>query len=345
MDDFPAKTATIDDVAKLAGVSIATVSRTISKPEKVAESTRKKVTAAIARTGYVANAMARNLRLKRSQMVLVLTPSIADPNFPGILIGLEKAASKRGYGVLIGNTDGGVTQEESYLRFLSTGMADGLIVLTGHLPVAGWGNSAAAFPPLVAATRPIDHFDIDYVGVNDMVAAKMATEYLVSLGHMHIAYIAGPAGSAVSENRQAGYAKAMSAEWLVDGDGTIEGGRAAVERLFIRDTLPTAFFCFNDDTAIGVIGALKSRGYRVPEDFSVIGFDDIPYANTITPSLTTVRQPRLQIGETAMGILLDKLTGNRDAPSKRLLHGDLVVRESCTRPRRHLLSAKRGARS
>ncbi len=123
--------ATIEDVAKLAGVSIATVSRALRSPEKVAESTRKKVTAAIARTGYTANAMAQNLRMQRSQMVLVLASSIADPNFAGILTGLEKAANDRGYGVLIGNTEGTSGLEQNYLRFLSTGMADGLVLLTG----------------------------------------------------------------------------------------------------------------------------------------------------------------------------------------------------------------------
>ena len=118
-----------------------------------------------------------------------------------------------------------------------------------------------------------------------------------------------------------------------DGDGTGEGGRAAVERLFIRDTLPTAFFCYNDDTAIGVISSLKSRGYRVPEDFSVIGFDDIPFANNVSPSLTTMRQPRTLIGEQAMETLLDNLIEKTNAPKHVLLHGDLVVRESCSQPR------------
>lgn len=348
MDDRPKKAATIEDVAKLAGVSIATVSRAIRMPEKVAESTRKKVTFAVARTGYTANAMARNLRLKRSQMVMVLAPSIADPNFPGILIGLEKVASKRGYGVIIGNTEGNIAHEESYLRFLSTGMVDGLIILTGHLPVAGWEKSpTGTFPPLVAVTRPIDGPQFDYVGVDDVSAAKMATEYLMSLGHKQIVYVAGPIGDVVSDRREKGYADAVTSVrpddevWTVEGDGTGEGGRAAVERLFIRDTLPTAFFCYNDDTAIGVISSLNSRGYRVPEDFSVIGFDDIPFANNVTPSLTTMRQPRTQIGELAMETLLDNLTGNSSKPKHVLLHGDLVVRESCSQPREKQLGGYR----
>ncbi len=305
-------------------------------PEKVAESTRKKVTAAIARTGYTANAMAQNLRMQRSKMVMVLAPSIADPNFPGILIGLEKIANERGYGVLIGNTEGTVSLEENYLRFLSAGMVDGLVLLTGHLPVAGWPEApASSFPPMVAAACPVSHADIPYVGVDDIAAAKMATEYLISLGHRNIVYVAADSSDAVSDLRHEGYLLGLSEaanpieNWRVDGDGSGEGGRAAVERLFIKDTLPTAFFCYNDDTAIGVISALRMRGYRVPEDFSVIGFDDIPFANNITPALTTIRQPRSQIGELAMEFLLDTLADQTGSMATTLLRGDLVVRESC----------------
>lgn len=335
------KIATIEDVARLAGVSIATVSRAISKPEKVAESTRKKVSAAIARTGYTVNAMARNLRLRRSQMVMVLAPSIGDPNFAGILIGLEKVANARGYGVLIGNTEGDISLEENYMRFISTGMADGLILLTGHLPVAGWPQlPASSFPAFVAATHPISHANSSYVGIDDLNASVVATEYLLTLGHSEITFVSGPQGNAVSELRQTGFHRAITAshhttnQRVVAGDGTSEGGRAAVERLFIQDKLPTAFFCFNDDTAIGVIAALRSRGYDVPKDFSVIGFDDIPFSNKITPALTTIRQPRKKIGELAMGLLLDSLKDRSLPPETIYLHGDLIVRESCGIPRR-----------
>ncbi|WP_428523322.1 LacI family DNA-binding transcriptional regulator [Roseibium sp.] len=336
MDDPGSRPATIEDVAKLAGVSIATVSRALRSPEKVAESTRKKVTAAIARTGYTANAMAQNLRMQRSQMVLVLASAIADPNFAGILTGLEKAANDRGYGVLIGNTEGTTGLEQNYLRFLSTGMADGLILLTGHIPVAGEPQTPlTALPPIVATERPVDRGDISYVGVDDVASAKMATEYLISLGHRRIVFISGGPADVRSDLRHSGYQKGLREsavslrDWRLEGDGSAESGRAAVERLFIKDDLPTAFFCFNDNTAIGVISALQMRGYRVPEDFSVLGFDDIPFANNFTPGLTTIRQPRQHIGEKAMSLLLDRLANRTLSAQTHLLHGDLIVRESC----------------
>jgi LacI family repressor for deo operon, udp, cdd, tsx, nupC, and nupG len=340
VDEPTSRPATIEDVAKLAGVSIATVSRAIRMPEKVAESTRKKVSSAIARTGYTANAMAQNLRMKRSQMVMVLAPSIADPNFPAILTGLEREANARGYGVLIGNTEGEIPLEEKYMRFLATGMVDGLILLTGHLPVAGSpAPQTQSLPPLVAVGRPIVGRDISYLGVDDVAASKVATEYLVSLGHRKIVYLSGGSTDVLSDLRHSGYRLGLQEaadkidDWRIEGDSTSEGGRAAVERLFIKDTLPTAFFCFNDNTAIGVISALQVRGYNVPRDFSVIGFDDIPFASNITPGLTTIRQPRQQIGEKAMRVLLDRIADRSRAAEINLLHGDLVVRESCARAR------------
>lgn len=339
MEKQSVKPATIEDVAKLAGVSIATVSRAIRNPEKVAESTRKRVTTAIAHTGYTANAMAQNLRMQRSQMVMVLAQSISDPNFPGILTGLEKVANARGYGLLIGNTEGDVAMEEKYLRFLSTGMADGLVLMSGHVPVAGWPkNPNAVLPPMVAVSRPVRRENVAYVGVDDVNGSKVATEYLMSLGHKRIVYVSGPHGDAVSELRYRGYCLALGeafdagSSWKVQGDGTSEGGRAAVERLFIRDSLPTAFFCYNDSTAIGVIGSLQTRGYQVPRDFSVVGFDDIPFSRNISPSLTTIRQPRGQIGELAMSQLLDSLSTRTATTSETLLHGDLIVRDSCSAP-------------
>lgn len=330
------KQATIEDVAKLAGVSIATVSRAIRHPEKVAESTRKRVTAAIARTGYVANAMAQNLRMRRSQMVLVLTNSIAEPNFAGILTGMEKVANERGYGVLIGSTEGNIPIEEKYMGFLSTGMVDGLLLTTGHLPVAGWPKLPLhSLPPVIAVGRPVEKEDVCYVGIDDVTAAKVATEYLVSLGHKDVAYVSGGSSDVLSDLRHEGYKRGLDEaamplrDWRIETDGTSEGGRSAVERMFIKDTLPSAFFCHNDNIAFGVVSALQLRGYNVPKDFSVVGFDDISFSKNITPALTTIRQPRAKIGEEAMTRLLDRIADPQSKQSDVLLHGDLMVRESC----------------
>jgi len=160
------KLATIEDVAAIAGVSIATVSRAINEPTKVADATRRRVTEAIARTGYTTNAMARSLRVRRSNMILILAPDVGDPNFSNILVGLETEASKRGYGVLIGNTQNDPERESDYLRFISSNQADGLILLTGHLPYGIGQDGPQALPPMVAVNEPVPGTDVPFVGVD-----------------------------------------------------------------------------------------------------------------------------------------------------------------------------------
>ena len=333
------KLATIEDVAAIAGVSIATVSRAINEPTKVADETRRRVTEAIARTGYTTNAMARSLRMRRSNMILILAPDVGDPNFSNILVGLETEASKRGYGVLIGNTQNDATRETDYLRFISSNQADGLILFTGHQPY-GFGNDAgeARLPPMVAVNEPVSNSDVPFVGVDNFEGARVATEHLISQGHRRIAFIGHSTGKAVNQLREEGYRAALAGagiaidpRLILPGDGTTESGRQATEHMFVRDVLPTAFFCVNDATALGVIIALNARKYDLPREFSVMGFDDISFASFVTPSLTTMKQPRLKIGEEAMDLLLALLEGKPPRKKEVLLRAELIVRNSVSR--------------
>ena len=326
------KLATIEDVAAIAGVSIATVSRAINEPTKVADETRRRVTEAIARTGYTTNAMARSLRMRRSNMILILAPDVGDPNFSNILVGLETEASKRGYGVLIGNTQNDAEREADYLRFISSNQADGLILLTGHLP---FGHANARLPPMVAVNEPVPNGDVPFVGVDNFEGSRIATEYLISQRHRRIAFIGHSTSRAVNQLRERGYRAALEGagiavdpQLILDGDGTTESGRLAAEHMFVRDVLPTAFLCVNDATALGVIIALNTRRYDLPRQFSVMGFDDISFASFVTPSLTTMKQPRLRIGEVAMDMLLRLLEGSRPDRNEVLLRSELIVRNS-----------------
>ena len=159
----------------MAGVSIATVSRVINAPSKVSEAPRRRVNEAIARTGYTTNAMARSLRMRRSKTILILAPDVGDPNFSNILVGLETEASKRDYGVLIGNTQNNPTRETNYLRFISSNQADGLILLTGHLPFGFViDESGSNLPPAVAVNEPIDGGVVPFVGIDNFQAARIA---------------------------------------------------------------------------------------------------------------------------------------------------------------------------
>ncbi|MBL8592277.1 MAG: LacI family DNA-binding transcriptional regulator [Devosia sp.] len=335
------KLATIEDVAAIAGVSIATVSRAINEPTKVADETRRRVNDAIARTGYTTNAMARSLRMRRSNMILILAPDVGDPNFSNILVGLETEASKRGYGVLIGNTQNDPERESDYLRFISSNQADGMILLTGHLPFGhAQPGQETRLPPMVAVNEPVANSDIPFVGVDNFEGARLAAEHLISQGHRRIAFIGRSSSRAVNQLRERGYRAALEGAGIaieplliLDGDGTTESGRQATEHMFVRDVLPTAFLCVNDATALGVIIALTARRYDLPRQFSVMGFDDISFASFVTPSLTTMKQPRLRIGEAAMDMLLGLLEGNRPDRNSVLLRSELIVRNSVAPPK------------
>ncbi len=332
--------ATIEDVARLAEVSIATVSRAIHTPEKVAKSTRQRVNQAIAITGYTTNAMARSLRMGRSNMILVLAPDIGDPNFSSILVGLENEARAHGYGVLIGHTQNDPERGLEYLKFLSSGQAAGLVLFTGHEP---FGHQALGqrLPPTVAVFEPVFGARTSYVGVDDVAGARKAAEYLLSAGHRSIAFIGDSKTRLGQARRREGYDFALNAaripadkRIIVEGDGTTESGRLGLEQLFMRDTLPTAFMCVNDATAVGVMNGLAARGYDLPRDFSVIGFDDVPQATYLNPALTTIRQPRTAIGRQAMALLLETLATPASEPKEILIMPDLVVRGSVTAPAR-----------
>ncbi|RYE07672.1 MAG: LacI family transcriptional regulator [Hyphomicrobiales bacterium] len=333
------KLATIEDVAAIAGVSIATVSRALNEPTKVAESTRHRVNDAIARTGYTTNAMARSLRMRRSNMILILAPDVGDPNFSNILVGLETEASKRGYGILIGNTQNDPTRESDYLRFISSNQADGLILLTGHLPFGfAQQGPAAQLPPIVAVNEPILGQEIPFVGVDNFEGARLAVEHLISQGHRRVAFIGRSTSKIINQLRERGYRAALESAGIpidplliLDGDGTTESGRQAAEHMFVRDVLPTAFFCVNDATALGVIIALNARRYDLPRQFSVMGFDDISFASFVTPPLTTMKQPRSKIGEAAMNLLLTLLEGREVENKEVLLRSELILRNSVAR--------------
>jgi LacI family repressor for deo operon, udp, cdd, tsx, nupC, and nupG len=275
--------------------------------------------------------------MRRSNMILILAPDVGDPNFSNMLVGLETEASKRGYGVLIGNTQNDPERESDYLRFFSSNQADGLILLTGHLPYGI--EPGSRLPPMVAVNEPVPGSDVPFVGVDNFEGARIAAEHLISQGHRRIAFIGRAPSRGSHQLREQGYRAALGGAGIaidplliLDGDGTTESGRQAAEHMFVRDVLPTAFLCVNDATALGVIIALNARRYDLPRQFSIMGFDDISFASFVTPSLTTMKQPRLRIGEAAMDVLLSLLEGTRPDRNQVLLRSELIVRNSVARP-------------
>lgn len=330
--------ATITDVARRAGVSTATVSRTLAAPDRVASDTRAKVMAAVAATGYTPNITARNLRARSTRIVLALVPGMSNTFFNPILNAVEDTLSAAGYGLIIGDTQGSVAKEAHYTRLIRAGQVDGVILFTGHLPRDEDYTVAAAHVPIALVCNEIPGNSFFSVfDVANRQAAQMAVEYLVAAGHRRIAHIGGSPENIEARERMQGYADALSAAGLssdpdlVWGDSfRFEAGVDAAHRYLAAAAPPTAVFAAADDAAIGFIRTVRDAGIRTPDDVSVVGFDDIEYANVIEPPLTTMHQPRADLGRSAATDLLLRMAPNApDLPPTRMrLPCKLVIRDS-----------------
>jgi len=333
---------TIQDVARIAGVSTATVSRALHNPGVVSRQTRERVEKAVRETGYAGNAMARSLRRMETRMIVVLVPDIGNPFFSEILSGIESVASASGYNVLIGDTENDPAKERTFADYVRGHQADGMLLLNGRPPYfadATQGTDRRALPPLVVLCERLPRHDFPTVRIDNVTAAAAATAHLASLGHRHIAHITGPEGNILTAERLQGFEQALedaglqpSQAAVQQGDFSIDSGRRAVRRLMEATPRPTAVFCANDEMAIGAIAELKSFGRAVPADVSVVGFDDLQIAGCYDPPLTTVRQPRREIGETSMRLMLERLANDNLKARDCVLPWELVVRGSSAAP-------------
>src|SRR5438094_1216343 len=330
-------------VAKRAGVSTATVSRVLSRPEIVAPSTRRGVMRAVEVLGYAPNAAAKNLRTLRSRKVLVTVPDISNPFFSLILQGIEDTALGQGYSVLVGDTQHDVKREERYAQMLKRKEADGLIFLGHRLPkevAALVRTMAPQCAPVVNGCEFSPRLGVPSVHIDNAKAAYEAMDHLYRLGHRRIGIVTGPLVSPLSRDRLSGAtarAKQARAERdfiVMHGDFSIESGSVAAERLLGRRDPPSAIFCFNDEMAMGVLETARRRHVRVPDDLSVVGFDDIRFARYTDPPLTTVAQPMRAIGEGTVRLLLQILHGDgASAPESVTLPHTLTIRPSTAPPR------------
>jgi LacI family transcriptional regulator len=331
---------TIADVARHAGVSVATVSHVMNRTRHVEPETAERVRTAIAALRYSPNSVARSLRRGETKTIGLLLPDNSNPFFASVARQIEDAGFVSGYTVILCNSDGNAEKEERYLSVLMAKQIDGLIF-------AGSSDHARVFArllpsvPAVLVDREIHSVHVDSVLVDHDHGGYLAGQYLVRLGHRRIGVIGGPRDSSSSPARLRGFVRALEeagfdlpAEAVVDSDYHFAGGRLAMERLMEQAPQITAVFACNDLMAMGAIAALRSRGLRVPGDMSMIGFDDIPYAVTTWPPLTTIAQPVERIGTRAVSLLLERLS-EPTAPSRReILAPVLVERESCAPSRR-----------
>ena len=325
-------------VAAELGVSVATISRVLTRPDLVNRQTRDRVLQGIERLGYRPNLIARDLRRGETRTVLVVVSKLS-AFFLEILRGTEQAAEEIGFAVLMGNAKGDIRRTITYFDQVASRRADGIILLTGVLP-PGAETAATKLPPLVVAAESLRDSPLPTVGIDHVGGAEEAVRYLIGLGHKRIAHIAGPDHVLSSRARATGYRKALRAARLPfddtlmqRGDFSVESGGKMLQVLMQRKPTPSAIFCANDEMAIGAIQALKSAGLSVPGDVSVVGFDDEEIAELYDPPLTTVHIPRFDIGYQSMMMLRDSITPQRSVRST-VLATRLIIRATSEAPRK-----------
>lgn len=330
---------TIIDVAARAGVSTATVSRVLSQPDRVAESTRHRVLEAVRALGYRPNVAARTLRTLRAAKILLTVPDISNPFFASVIRGAEEAARDAGYAVVVGDTRHDPEVEDQYAEMLSRREVDGLIFLGHRLPasLAPLLAQQGAAAPIVNGCEYSPDIGVPSVHIDNAAASAAMVDHLVALEHRAIGLVTGPAISPISRDRLAGAMAAAQRAGLAEqvavrtGDYSARSGFEQAAALL--DAGVTALFCFSDEMALGAIAAVAARGLSCPGDISVAGFDDLPLARYFQPPLTTIAQPKAMIGRRTVELLVAILR-NVDGPSRHVtLDHELVVRGSTARVR------------
>jgi len=333
------RTPKITDVARVAGVSTATVSRSLSKPESVAEATRNIVLAAAELTGYRVNHAARNLRRQRTGAVVVMVPNLGNPFFSEILAGIEVTLARSDLNMLVVDTRQVRAKPELVSEYLHNNRADGIIALDGALPgsLLGAGFESPAGPPIVFACEWTRDGAYPSVRVDNDHGARLAIAHLHALGHRRIGLLSGPKDNVLTQARQAGALAALSAfgisprpDCLFRGDFSLDSGVMAAHAWLDLAERPTAVFCASDQMAFGFISELARSGLSVPRAVSVVGFDDIDIAGRYIPALTTIRQPRSSLGATAARMMIERLSGTVDLEPAvpTILEVELIVRDS-----------------
>jgi DNA-binding LacI/PurR family transcriptional regulator len=330
---------TIYDVARLAGVSTATVSRALNGTGQIAPATRSTIEAAVEQLGYRPNTIARSLVTKSTQTIAFLLPDITNPFYASLVRGIERYVLSHDHTMLLCTTDGDAEREEQYLNLLRAKQVDGALVDGLVLPPERIARFVRDGFPIVCLDRDIDSSSIPLVQVDNRLGGRLATEHLLALGHRRIGHVTGSRMLRISDDRLAGYRDALAAAGVVDdpglvGDGsfTEESGHDAALALLHASPDITAIFAANDLSALGVLNAVVESGRRVPDDVSVIGFDDLRLSSFTSPPLTTVRQPAVEIAELATKLLIRLVRGEEVERMHHLLAPELVVRASTAAP-------------
>ncbi|MFZ0243644.1 MAG: LacI family DNA-binding transcriptional regulator [Desulfobacterales bacterium] len=326
------------DIARLSGVSLATVSRAIHAPHKVRDETRKKVLGAIREHNYIYNAAAADLSRRQSKVIGLLIPTTRSPVFAESILAIQEYSQSAGYAVILGNTSYNAATEKRLLQQFEERRVAG-VILTGftfacEADVAGLKVHGI---PHVIIWEDLNDRDINFVGFDNFRTAQQMTEHLISFGHRRIGLIIGPYSKVGRvRKRWEGFKHSMEKNGLavdpalvVETEPTLENGEAAMSFLLGRPEPPTAVFAASDVLAIGALKAARQAGLAVPEQISVAGHDDIGFAAYTQPPLTTMRVRSYEIGRLAVEVLLEEIDTGKCRPRRHCLAAELVVRGSC----------------
>ena len=336
---------TIEQVARHAGVSVATVSRTLNDSPTVKPETALRVREAIRELNYIPNQSARNLRRNESRVILALAPNFSNPYYSHILTGIGEKAREKGYSVLICNTFGQAHRERHFLEMLETRRADGAILLGCNKEYTdySWLAHYTDNYPVVLCCEYVPELDCPTVSIDNYSAARETVSYLISLGHRRIAMMSADNGYISTKLRRCGFCDAMSGAGLsvdeasiapADAEYSFSSGQAAARKLLALEPRPTAIFCVSDILALSVISVAGELGLKVPADLTVTGFDDVDYTTMFHPFLTTVAQPCYEMGKKSLSAVLDIIQESRNAISGHyFMDYKLVQRESAAAPR------------
>ncbi|MFN8379932.1 MAG: LacI family DNA-binding transcriptional regulator [Anaerolineae bacterium] len=327
---------TIRDVAAQAGVSVSTVSHVINGTRFVEPGTEARVRAAISDLKYRPNSIARSLRRRSTATIGLLVPDNSNPFFAEVARLIEDIGFDQGYSVILCNSDNLPAREAAYIDVLLSKQVDGLLTISAGIHPDFLKTVFNAQVPVVVVDRAADEWPVDQVLVDNERGGYQAGVYLTDLGHREIGFIAGPRVATPSARRLVGFRHALAERdialpdtAITSGDFQYQGGAAAIRTLLERHPNLTAVFATNDQMALGAINTLQRMGRSVPDDISIIGFDNIPQSSAFYPALTTMAQPVEALARESVRLLIERITGSTTAPTCIMLDATLIERESC----------------
>ncbi|WP_407271858.1 LacI family DNA-binding transcriptional regulator [Radiobacillus sp. PE A8.2] len=335
---------TIKDVAKKAGVALSTASYALNGNKKISETTRQRVLEAAKLLNYKKNGFASDLKKQSTKIIVIILSDFTGPYYSEIIKGVQHTVQQHGYDLIACTTSnsGALDRDSTGIKFLKEMRVDGAIVLSHEIPDDVLLDTAQIGFPIVVLDRELNNENLVNIIVDNRKGGFNATEHLIKLGHRDIAFVGGPKDTLDNTHRFVGYKEALAShnlsfqpKWIFNGLFTRESGYQMTKILLSQQDWPTSIFFGNDEMAIGAIKAFDEKGIRIPDDISIIGFDGIDLTELVKPRLTTINQPKYEIGSLCARFLIHRLNGE-DVPNNTKLQTELIMGESTAPPKQKL---------